>query len=90
MSCGLFPEMQSAYRQFHSTETALLRVRNDILLNINNQHVTLLVFLNLNAAFDTIDHTVLPQRLEDKFGVQWNCIGVASLVSVRQIPTSGN
>ena len=45
---NLFPEFQSAYRNFHSTETALLRTRNDILINMNKQHVTLLVFLDLN------------------------------------------
>ena len=43
----------------HSTETALLRVKNDILLNMNKQHVTLLVLLDLSAAFDTVDHNVL-------------------------------
>ena len=52
----LFPEFQSAYRNFHSTETALLHTRNDILINMNKQHVTLLVFLDLSAAFDTVDH----------------------------------
>ncbi|CAB4011579.1 Hypothetical predicted protein [Paramuricea clavata] len=53
---NLFPEFQSAYRNFHSTETALLRTRNDILINMNKQHVTLLVFLDLSAAFYTVDH----------------------------------
>ena len=52
-SNNLFPEFQSAYRSFHSTETALMRVCNDILLDINKQHVVLLVFLDLSAAFDT-------------------------------------
>lgn len=68
MAHGLFPELQSAYRRFHSTETALLRVRNDILLNMNKQQVTLLVCLDLSAAFETIEHTILLQRLETKFG----------------------
>lgn len=40
---GLYPVLQSAYRCHHSSETALLKVRNDILLNMNKQHVTLLV-----------------------------------------------
>ena len=65
----LFPDLQSAYRRNCSTETALLRVRNDILFNMNRQHVTLLVFLDLSAAFDTIDHLTLLDRLRDKFGI---------------------
>lgn len=68
MAHGLFPELQSAYRRFHSTETALLRVRNDTLLNMNKQQVSLLVCLDLSAAFETIEHTILLQRLETKFG----------------------
>ena len=35
---GLFPSLQSAYRKYHSTETALLKVKNDLLLNMNNGH----------------------------------------------------
>ena len=47
----------------------LLRVKNDILLNMNKQHVTLLVLLDLSAAFDTVDHNVLLSRLHSKFGL---------------------
>ena len=65
----LFPDLQSAYRRNCSTETALLRVRNDILFNMNRQHITLLVFLDLSAAFDTIDHLALLDLLRDKFGM---------------------
>ena len=43
----LYPKEQSSYRKLHSTETALLRVKNDILMNMNKQHVTLLVLLDL-------------------------------------------
>ena len=64
----LFPEFQSAYRLNHSTETALLRVRNDLLMNTNSQSATLLVFLDLSAAFDTNDHAILLRRLQTKFG----------------------
>ena len=50
---------QSSYREFHFTETALLKVHNDILLNMDQQEVTLLVLLDLSAAFDIIDHEIL-------------------------------
>ena len=66
----MFPEFQSAYRKYHSTETALLRMRNDILVSMNKQQVTLLVFLDLSAAFDTVDHDILLRRLEYKFGIK--------------------
>ena len=51
---GLFPEMQSA----------LLKVKNDILMNMDTGHVTLLVLLDLSAAFDTVDHDTLIHRLQ--------------------------
>ena len=43
----------------HSTETALLKVHNDLLMNMDAQRVTLLVLLDLRAAIDTVDHEVL-------------------------------
>lgn len=66
---NLYPEMQSSYRKFHSTETALLKTQNDILLNMNNQRVTLLILLDLSAAFDTVDHNILLSRLSITFGI---------------------
>ncbi|CAB4016647.1 Hypothetical predicted protein, partial [Paramuricea clavata] len=66
----LYPKAQSAYRKYHSTETALLRVKHDILMNMNRQHVTLLVILDLSAAFDTVDHHIMLERLKSSFGIQ--------------------
>ncbi len=63
------PVNQSAYRQLHSTETALLKVQNDILFNMDNEEVTLLVTLDMSAAFDTIDHNILIDILKNDFGV---------------------
>ena len=63
-------EKQSAYRRFHSTETALLKVKMDIIKAIDNQEITCLVLLDLSAAFDTIDHSILLNRLETTFGIK--------------------
>ena len=56
---GLTNASQFAYKQFHSTETALLKVQNDINLNIDNGKVTALILLDLSATFNTIDHNIL-------------------------------
>lgn len=47
---------QSAYKKYHSTETALIKVQNDILRAIDNQHSVILLLLDLSAAFDSVDH----------------------------------
>ena len=67
---GLHPLLQSAYRQYHSTDTALIKVINDILLNMNSQRVMLLVLLDLSAAFDTMAHEILLRRLTTSFGIR--------------------
>ena len=67
---SLYPVLQSAYRKGHSTETALLKVTNDILMNMDRQHVTLLVMLDLSAAFDTVHHEILLNRLDSRVGVK--------------------
>lgn len=66
--------LQSAYKPLHSTKTALLKVKNDILMLMNQQHVILLVLLDLSAAFDTIHHNMLIQCLESDCGVTDNAL----------------
>ena len=66
MEYSLYPVLQSAYRKGHSTETALLKVTNDILMNMDRQHTTLLVMLDVSAAFDTVDHEILLRMLASK------------------------
>lgn len=67
---SLQDEFQSAYRRHHSTESALTRVRNDILCEIDKRRGVILVLLDLSAAFDTIDHGFLIDRLSSEFGIR--------------------
>ena len=60
---------QAAYREHHSTETALLRVKADLLAAMDKQEVTCLVLLDLSAAFDTISHHLLLNHLKFCFGI---------------------
>ena len=62
-------QYQSAYRKFHSIGTALLKIHNDILASMDAGKVTALTLLDLSAAFDTIDRTILLRRRDDWFGV---------------------
>ncbi|XP_033638509.1 uncharacterized protein LOC117299157 [Asterias rubens] len=71
---GLRDDFQSAYTSFHSVETALLKVHNDIMIAIDNKRAVLLVLLDLSAAFDTEDHNILLHRLHFQFGVQETAI----------------
>jgi hypothetical protein len=67
--------LQSAYRRFHSTETALLKVQNDILRACN---CVVLLMLDMSAAFDTVDHDQLLERMSKRYGIR----GQVLLVSV--------
>ena len=62
-------QFQSAYRAGHSTETAFLRIVNDILTASAANQVSILTLLDLSAAFDTISHSILLCRLPQLFGV---------------------
>ena len=61
---------QSAYKACHSTETAILRVCNDILCTLDSGKSCVLVLLDLSSAFDTIDHTILLKKLEITYGIR--------------------
>ena len=66
----LFDPNQSAYRQGHSTETALLKIFDDLLTAMDTQLVSILTLLDLSAAFDTVHHGILLDRLDSVFGIQ--------------------
>jgi len=69
-SNGLMPKMQSAYRRFHSTETAVTKVFSDLLVAADNGQMSALCVLDLTAAFDTVDHDLLLLWLERQFGLR--------------------
>ena len=69
----LYSPVQSAYRSHHSTETALLKIVNDVLLAVDRGDAVLLALFDLSAAFDTVNHTVLISRLASRFSFEWWC-----------------
>ena len=69
---NIYEHFQSGFRSNHSTETALVKVTNDLLLAADSGFLSILILLDISAAFDTISHSVLLERLA--------CIGVANNV----------
>ena len=72
---GHFNPLQSAYRKHHSTETALLKILDDLYRIVDDRRSAVLVGLDLSAAFDTIEHDILIERLQTVFGVSGTALG---------------
>ena len=61
---------------YHSTETALLRVFNYVMFNIDRRNSTLLVLLDLSVVFDTIDHKIIFHILKHSLGITDSALAV--------------
>jgi len=90
-SNALLNSFQSAYTKFHSTESALLGVNDHIINAISQQKVTALCLLDLSAAFDTIDHSILIERLTSWFGLNGTVLSwIKSYLTSRSFKVSLN
>ena len=70
MECHLLlPPLQSAYWKHRFTETATIKVMSDIYRAADAGLVTLLGLLDLRTAFDTVDHVILLDRLQHRYGI---------------------
>jgi len=64
------PSHQSAYQAHYSTETAIAAVHDELVCNIDSGKVSVLVLLDLSAAFDTVDLKILLEVLDRRFSVK--------------------
>ena len=65
----IFEKFQSDIRSLHSTETALVKVANDLLLAADSGLYSILILFDLISAFDTVDHNVLISHLKNYVGI---------------------
>ena len=100
---NLHDKFQSAYKNDFSTKTTLIKITDDILYALNNKRFTALIMIDMSAAFDTVDHIILPTRLSKCFGINntalsWfksylsnksQCISVSNCVSKPCLLSSG-
>src|SRR5688572_2402230 len=66
---SLMPPLQSGFRKYHSTESLMTRLLADVFSAVDQGHVTLLARFDVSAAFDTVDHAILLERLSKSFGI---------------------
>ena len=76
---NLFFLHQFAYRSRHSTETALLKMGNDLLTALDDSRVSLLSLLNFSTAFYSIDHETLLSRLHHAFDISDTALSLTHL-----------
>ena len=72
---GVVPRSQSAYRKLHSTKTALCKIHDDLVSNTCHGKASILVLLDLFAAFDTVDHLLLLSDFYD-YGVEGTALSL--------------
>uniref|UniRef100_A0A669CZI7 Reverse transcriptase domain-containing protein n=1 Tax=Oreochromis niloticus TaxID=8128 RepID=A0A669CZI7_ORENI len=88
---NIHDRFQSGFRKLHSTETALLKVTNDIVMSADSGEYTVLVLLDLTSAFDTVNHTILINRLRDLVGMSGSVLDwFSSYISERSFSVSAN
>ena len=73
-SSNLVPTLQSGFRPGHSTESALLHVLSDVLLEVDRGDFAALALLDLSAAFDTVNYNILLQRLQTSYGINGSAL----------------
>ena len=61
---GLLEVYQSEHRKGHSIEPALLAVSDNLLFSVDNRITSVVAFLDLSAAFDTLDHQIIFKKIE--------------------------
>ncbi len=67
---GIYEEFQLGFRLRDSTETALVKITNYLLLASDQGCISLVVLLDRSAAFDTIGHDIFIDRLQNYTGIQ--------------------
>ena len=68
--------MQSGYKKYHSTETTLIKLFNDIGCALDQGSNAALILLDLSSAFDTVDHIILQDCLQSRFGITGNVLSL--------------